>query len=134
MMSASGRICQFNAILIISLLISQITSAVEIHEVADVLAMPPESIGKEIDKFLEKLGELEENPPKVVDEKYAILCKETQVTLEYLEKISAFLELLNELTEKMKPYRQHYPSLATFNDRFHERCVQCIEQMKVGYR
>jgi hypothetical protein len=136
LMSLSWQFClQLNAILFASFLITQITLAVEIesHEVAgrNVLAMTPESLGKEIDNFMEKLEELKQNPPKVVEGKHAILYKATRVTLEYAEKIRRFLVLLKELSERMKPYREHYPSLATFDEKFHTDCAQSIEDIKV---
>jgi hypothetical protein len=135
--SSFWQISLFNAILF-ALLITQISSAtlsdiVEEKGVNDlpVLPLTPESPGKQIDEFLEKLENLKQNPPKKVEG--TILCEETRLTREYLEKILAFLELLDDLTERMNPYRNDYPSLATFDDKFQARCTQSIEEMKVTF-
>jgi hypothetical protein len=98
---------------------------------AHVLAMTPESIGKQIDEFLKKLEPLIKNPLKEVEIKQTILCKETRVALEYLENIRTFLDLIDELTERLKPYGKHYPTLAIFNDHFQDSCAQSIKEMKV---
>jgi hypothetical protein len=116
----------------------KIIAAVEISEVEkekaeNALAKVNESIGKQIDEFLKKLEELKENTPNTVEVKEPILCEETRVTLVYLTKINAFLKLLDELTEKMKPYREHYPSLAAVYDQFHKGCAKSIKEMEVKY-
>jgi hypothetical protein len=139
--SSFWQISLFNAILFASL-ITQISSATLSATLSDiveekgvnvlpVLPLTPESPGKQIDEFLEKLENLKQNPPKKVEG--TILCEETRLTREFLEKILAFLELLDDLTERMNPYRNDYPSLASFDDKFHARCTQSIEEMKVTF-
>jgi hypothetical protein len=110
-----------------------LASKLEEGKAVNFLANVHEFIGKQIDEFLAKLKELKENPPNAVEVKEPILCEETRVTLVYLTKINAFLKLLDELTEKMKPYREHYPSLAAVYDQFHKGCAKSIKEMEVKY-
>jgi hypothetical protein len=131
------RICLLNSILFALLFIH--TTTVIIRDVP--VPIPYEGkVGQTtaaspsvaLDEFLNKLAELKRHlPTKKTKGKHSIFSEETNSLLENLKNILAFLMFLDDLTEKMKPHRQNYRNLATFDNQFHARCDQSIQDIKV---